>query len=272
MNFKKISLAVAFSLATPLISASTVAVEKLPKALQMAITSGGFKIEKSFKAEGGLTGWVVSQGPGKNLVVYTPEKGDVFIIGNMITADGKNLTKDYLDEHAPKPEYDKLWGLLEKSSWVATGTLKNPKSIVYVFKDFNCGYCHLAWKALEPYEAKGLQVRWVPVAFLAESSVTKAAFVMQAKNKQAAFDQIQKAWGNKNAQFPVSPATATVEAIQANGNLMNEWGFRGTPATIYKNAKGQVEAKAGMFRLSEIPSMTGLAFIDNKDPQLQDFK
>ena len=258
--------------ASSVMAYASTAGEKLPRALQAAITSGGFKIEKSFKAEGNLTGWVVSQGPGKNLVVYTPEKGDVFIIGNMITSEGKNLTKEYLDTHAPKPEYDKLWGLLEKSSWVATGTLKNPKSIVYVFKDFNCGYCHLAWKALEPYESKGLQVRWVPVAFLAESSVTKAAFVMQAKNKQQAFDEIQKAWGNRNAQFPVSPSTATVEAIQKNGELMNEWGFRGTPATLYKNSKGEVEAKGGMFRLSEIPGMTGLPFIDNKDPQLQEFR
>ncbi|MGC2520684.1 MAG: hypothetical protein WA373_16435, partial [Burkholderiales bacterium] len=63
-----------------------------------------------------------------------------------------------------------LFSTLEKTDAVAEGAA-SPKRTLYVFFDANCWYCHLTWKALQPYERAGLQVRWVPVAYQKASSV-----------------------------------------------------------------------------------------------------
>lgn len=240
--------------------------DKIPAPLQMAVM-GGMKIEKSFSAAGGLTGWILSQGVGNNMVVYTSPDGQVAIAGNMLDASGKNLTKQYLDQHAPKPDYSKMWGELEKSTWVAEGS---GKSIVYVFKDPNCGYCHLAWKALQPYVKAGLQVRWVPVAFLAPDSYDKAATMVNAKDGEAAVAEIHANYGKKVA-VPAASAEARAK-LEANNKLMNSWGFRGTPAMLYKDKTGTVKAIPGMFSLSQLPEITGLPEQANNDPQLERFR
>lgn len=271
MNAKHLSavvLALAASAAFAQPAPSAKADEKLPAPLQTAI-AGGMKVEKSFPAAGGMTGWILSQGVGQNMIVFTPPGGEVAIAGNMLDAKGQNLTKQYLEQHAPKPDYTKMWGELEKAPWVAEGA-KDPKSVIYVFKDANCGFCHLAWKALQPYEKVGLQVRWVPVAFLAADSYDKAGALMTAKNPEEAIAALHEKWGAKVA---VPQASKEIRAkLDANNKLMNSWGFRGTPATLYKDKSGTVKAVSGMFQLSELPTITGLPEQAQNDPALAKFR
>lgn len=248
----------------------TFKVDKLPAPLQVAV-SGGLKVEKSFPAEGGLTGWVLSQGVGQNVILFTPPSGDVALAGNLLDAKGQNLTKKYLEEHAPKVDYSKMWGLLEKSTWVAEGAKdKDAKSVIYVFKDANCSFCHLAWKALQAYEKVGLQVRWVPVAFLAPDSYDKGAALINSKNANTALADLHSKWGTKYSTAPASQALR--DKMDANNKLMNEWGFRGTPATLYKDSSGKVQAVSGMFPLSQLPEITGLPEQPQDDPALARFK
>lgn len=242
----------------------------LPPAVQLAVT-GGMKVEKKFEAAGGLTGWILSQGIGNNIVAFTPASGDVVVVGRMIDAKGQDLTRQYLEQHAPKPDYTEMWGELEKSSYTVAGTVKNPKSVIYVFKDPNCSFCHLAYKALQPYEEAGLQVRWVPVAFLAPDSMDKAAAMLNAKDGNAIVDELAADFGKKGKTYPKASA-ADKAKIEANGELMRKWGFQGTPAVIWKDKDGKVQAKPGMFRLSELPNITGLPEIPNNDPSLARFK
>lgn len=263
--FSAILLAVAASTAG---AQAVKADDKLPAPLQTAV-AGGMKVEKSFPAAGGLTGWILSQGVGQNMIVFTPPGGEVAIAGNMLDAKGQNLTKQYLEQHAPKPDYDKMWGELEKSTWVAEGA-KDAKSVIYVFKDPNCGFCHLAWKALQPYEKAGLQIRWVPVAFLSADSYDKAGALLTAKNPEEAISALHEKWGTKTA---VPQANKDVRAkLDANNRLMNSWGFRGTPATLYKDKAGKVKAVSGMFQLSELPAITGLPEQAQNDPALAKFR
>lgn len=273
MKFKSFALmAIAGAAALSAIAAPSKFNEKsLPEPLK-AVSAGGVKVVKSFPAEGGMTGWVLSRGVNQNMIVYTPESGAVMIAGNMIDASGKNLTPDYLEKHAPKPEFTNLWKKLDsdKSLWVAEGALKDPKSVVYVFKDPNCGYCHLAWKALQPYEKVGLQIRWIPVAFLGGDSLDKAANLLGAKNADEAINQLHTKWGDKT---PVAAASKELrDRVQANTKLMNEWGFTGTPAVLYKDKAGVVRGTPGMFRTSELPAMTGLPEQPQTDSALARFK
>lgn len=240
-------------------AADAAVVQKVPPALQLAV-QGGLKVERSFSAAGGLTGWLLSEGPGRNMVVYTSADGEVAIAGNMVDAKGTNLTAKYLDQYSTKIDYSKFWGKLEQSTFIAEGAQgKDVKNVIYVFEDANCGYCHQMWKAVQPYEKAGLQVRWIPVAFLAKDSVNKAAGVLSAKNPAAAFAAMHGDTSAKDSTLGVTPVTPEMKAkLDANAKLMAEMGFRGTPATLYKDKTGKVLAADGMPKPAMLNIITGI--------------
>jgi thiol:disulfide interchange protein DsbG len=233
------------------------AAEAMPAPIQSAVDSG-LRFENSFPAAGGLTGWVLSQGAGNNMILYTTAVGDVAIAGNMFDAKGANLTKQYMEKYGPKPDYEKMWGELETSAWVAEGpAAKDAKSVIYVFEDANCSYCHLYWKALQPYVAAGVQVRWIPVAFLSSESLPKAAALLTATNPAAAIAEMHAGYGKKLVN-PKPVPEAIKAKVDANAKLMRLYGFTGTPATFYKDKSGKVRAVNGMPGLSEIAAITGI--------------
>ena len=102
------------------------------------------------------------------------------LVSTVARAADTSTTRD-----ARQPEYQTLFAQLERTDVVREGT-KEAKSVLYVFFDANCFYCHLTWKALQPYETVGLQVRWLPVAYQQPSSVGRAAAIMQASDRIAA--------------------------------------------------------------------------------------
>lgn len=271
-NLKKLTLALVSAIALGTSTFTAVAAEKYPPAIQAALENG-LRYEQSFQAAGGLTGWVLSQGPNNNnIIIYTPASGDVAIAGNMFDAKGVNLNKQYLTQYAPQPNYEKLWGELETSAWVAEGPKGAAvKSVIYAFEDANCVYCNLAWKALLPYTKVGLQVRWIPVAFLAADSLPKAAELLAATDVNAAMVKRHADFGKRIAN-PKSVPDAVKAKVDANGALMRQYGFNGTPALFYKDSTGKVKAVSGMPSLSELPAITGLPAQAQTDPALAKYR
>lgn len=239
-------------------AAESISPQSVPAPLQLAL-QGGLKLERKFEAAGGMTGWILSEGPGRNMVVFTSSDGEVAIAGNMLDAKGQNLTAKYLDQYAPKVDYGKFWNKLEQSAYVAEGAKgKDVKSVIYVFKDPNCSYCHLAWKAFQPYQKVGLQVRWVLVSFLGRDTENKSAALLTSKDPAATLATLHAEFG-KPSSLSTTPVSADIKAkLAANNRLMGEMGFRGTPATLYKDKDGKVKAADGMPRANMLPVITGL--------------
>jgi thiol:disulfide interchange protein DsbG len=148
--------------------------------------------------------------------------------------------------------------------------------VLYVFFAANCFYCHLTWKALQPYEAVGLQVRWLPVAYQKPSSAGRAAAIMLAPDRVAALRMNETAY--KPAQFdagiqPMDTVAETLVAqLQANMQLMQKFGAPGTPALVWKSSDGKVRLRAGVPRLSELAQITRLPPQANADPELAAFR
>jgi thiol:disulfide interchange protein DsbG len=168
-----------------------------------------------------------------------------------------------------------MWSTLEKAPVVITGA-KGPqvKAVIYAFLDPNCIFCHLAWKAFKPYEKAGLQVRWLPVAFLSATSAPKAAAIMQSDDPTAALDRHEtnyKAGGIEHQGVAVKDDTRA--KLESNNKLMKSFGFNGTPALVYKDVRtGKVLAKNGMPRLAELPVIFNLPAIPNTDADLTKFE
>jgi thiol:disulfide interchange protein DsbG len=168
-----------------------------------------------------------------------------------------------------------LFAALERADAVVEGPA-SPRRILYVFFDANCWYCHLTWKALQPYEAAGLQVRWVPVAYQKDSSSAKAAAIMLAKDRAAALRENETRYRAQSYDGGIAPAAgipaALAAQLDANFGLMDRFGVPGTPGLAWKDGKGRVRVRTGMPRLSQLPNITGLPAQKNDDPELAKFR
>jgi thiol:disulfide interchange protein DsbG len=168
-----------------------------------------------------------------------------------------------------------LFAQLEKADAVVEGA-PDSRHLLYVFFDANCYYCHLTWKALQPYEAVGLQARWVPVAYQQPSSVGRAAAIMESTDRVAALRLNETGYDRAHFDGAIAPlpkaSPARIRSLEANTKLMRAFGAPGTPAVVWKDAQGNVRFRAGVPRLSELPAMTGLPAQPNDDPELAQFR
>jgi thiol:disulfide interchange protein DsbG len=247
--------------------------EDTPKPIQEMLQSGA-QIFKEFPAASQLKGWIIVKDHRYTIVYSTPDN-KTLLAGDLIDEDGNNLTEKYADLYLPKRDLAPLYDKLEKSAFISEGTQGAPKSVIYVFFDPNCPFCHFAWKALQPYEAVGLQVRWIPVAYLMETSTGKAAAILQAGDKLAAFrdNEMNYSLANHSGGIkPAKPTAATNKLLQSNSELMHAFGITGTPALVWKDAAGKVQMKGGLPRLHELPAITGLPEQAIDDPELARFK
>jgi thiol:disulfide interchange protein DsbG len=172
-------------------------------------------------------------------------------------------------------DYEHLYPELERVDYVAEGPA-SARSVIYVFFDANCYFCHLTWKALQPYESAGLQVRWVPVAYQKASSAGRAAAIVEAGDKTAAFRENEIRYQSKTYDGGIRPLPrlrpATATMLRANLQLMKEFGAQGTPALVWKNRNGAVEFLNAVPRLTQLPRITGLPAQKIDDPELSDFR
>jgi thiol:disulfide interchange protein DsbG len=217
---------------------------------------------------------VLEQG-GRYTIVYTTADGKTMLAGALIDEQGENLAARYEEQYVPKPDLSAAWQQLEKAAYVTEGASRAPKSIVYIFVDANCPFCHLAWRAVQPYEASGLQVRWIPVATLGPTSLPKAVEVLGASDKLAAFRRMEanhgKPWNSTPESNPATHA-AVAASIENNGKLMGAFGIGGTPGIVWRDRQGKIQVKSGMPRLSELPAITGLPEQKVDDPALAKFR
>ncbi len=138
------------------------------------------------------------------------------------------------------PSGDALWLRLERATWVMQGA-RRPEHLIYVITDANCPYCHDLWLSLQPFYARGLQVRYVMVGVISPDSPGKAAAIIEARNPSLALDRNERQWarlpddlGGGIQPLP-RPRPETLAALRANEQLMLDLGARGTPALIYRS-------------------------------------
>ncbi|WP_084687974.1 thioredoxin fold domain-containing protein [Paraburkholderia oxyphila] len=152
----------------------------------------------------------------------------------------------------------------------------NVKSTLYVFMDPNCIFCHLVWKALQPYEAVGLQVHWIPMGFLKPDSAGKAAALLQSKNSAALLKELETHYSEKDESGGIAPLTSIPPAAQAqldsNMKLFQDLGFQGTPTIIYQGSGGRWADLDGLPKLSMLPGLLNLPAQPIKDPELQRYR
>ncbi|WP_240655802.1 thioredoxin fold domain-containing protein [Paraburkholderia phosphatilytica] len=147
------------------------------------------------------------------------------------------------------------------------------KTTIYVFMDPNCIFCHFTWKALQPYEAAGLQVHWIPLAFLKPDSPGKAAALLQSSDGPALLKTLETHYSVKTESGGIAPLPSIPPAarskLDANLQTFQDLGFQGTPTIIYQASGGRWADLQQMPKLSLLPAMLNLPAQPETDPELK---
>ncbi|HYW04408.1 MAG TPA: thiol:disulfide interchange protein DsbG [Gammaproteobacteria bacterium] len=250
-----IALACLLSAGAMLASFASRAQASLPPAIQ-ALKAHGMTVAGHFSAPGGLTGYAVKY-QGQALAVYVTPDGKHAIAGTMFDSQGDNLSSGPLHRLITYPQNRKAWKKLKKSNWIGYGSDK-ADTVVYLFIDPNCPYCHEFLKEARPWVQAGkVQIRNVLVAVLRPSSLPKAAAILSAKNPAAALMHNEKRYGSGGIQAAQHVSGKVRTRVEANNRLMYSLGLQATPVIYYRDAKGHVASTQGLPPAGRLAAIMG---------------
>lgn len=157
-----------------------------------------------------------------------------------------------------------LWQKLGRATYVTEGA-KQPQHLFYVITDANCPYCNELWRELQLFYGQGLEVRYVMVGILSDSSPGKAAAILEAKDPVAALDRDETQYGKLPDDLGggiaplASPKPKTLTALKSNEQLMHDLGVQGTPALIYIDSHGMMQTIQSVPTLATISGIVAEA-------------
>ena len=137
---------------------------------------------------------------------------------------------------------------------------------LYVFYDPNCPYCHRLYDDLRPYVARGaVQVEWITVGYLAPSSLTKAAAILQARDPLAALRRNERDYAAPGAGHGgggVTPATtitpATRARLQRNQEMLRAIHALGVPLAVWRGRDGEARMLFGEIPRKQLRELVAL--------------
>lgn len=142
-----------------------------------------------------------------------------------------------------------------------------PQAVIQVFFDPDCPFCRALWQDLRPYVAQGLQVRWIPVAFLHVDSPGRVAALLAANDPVAALAYNMRYYDTHSRQGgirPVPVSAARAATLKANDRLWQTLGSA-TPTILYRQpGSGAVHGARGITERAQIHAL--FAALLSQDP------
>ena len=125
-------------------------------------------------------------------------------------------------------------------TWIVEG--RSPH-VIYIFFDPNCPYCHQLYEDLRPWVKRNrVQLRWLPVGVLTATSRGKAAAILGAKNRLAAFRLNERGFSRAAGfgRIPEEPLPkpAILKDLRANEALLQRTGQESVPAMVFRLRDG----------------------------------
>lgn len=235
------------------VSAGSALAEEIPAPIA-ALEDEGLTIHGTFDAPSGLTGYAASM-QGRELAVYLTSDGQHAIIGNMVDADGNNLSTEPLERLVTGPQNALDWEALGESAWIADGD-DSAERIVYTFTDPNCPFCSQFWQSARPWiDAGDVQLRHVMVGILQRDSPRLAISLLAAEDPASTLNAHES--GN-----PVEPLESLSREwemeLQKNHDLMKSFGLHATPSILYME-DGKLQMSQGAPNKDKLEEIMGSA-------------
>ncbi|MGO2132171.1 MAG: thiol:disulfide interchange protein DsbG [Halomonas sp.] len=235
------------------VSAGSALAEEIPAPIA-ALEDEGLTIHGTFDAPSGLTGYAASM-QGRELAVYLTSDGKHAIIGNMVDADGNNLSTEPLERLVTGPQNALDWEALGESAWIADGD-DSAERIVYTFTDPNCPFCSRFWQSARPWiDAGDVQLRHVMVGILQRDSPRLAISMLAADDPASTLNAHESG-------SPVEPLDSLSREwemeLQKNHDLMKSFGLHATPSILYME-DGKLQMSQGAPNKNKLEEIMGSA-------------
>ncbi len=137
---------------------------------------------------------------------------------------------------------------ISQATWIRDGKSAH---VIYVFFDPNCPYCHKVYEMLRPQVQRGeVELRWVVIGKLMETSVGKAAAMLEAKDPTEALHRNERGFSQESGSFggieeePL-PREETIRRLHANHALLNRSGFDAVPTLLFRTKDGKADIVRG---------------------------
>src|SRR5579872_1250710 len=145
---------------------------------------------------------------------------------------------------------------LEHARWIPAGA-KQSARVVYVFTDPNCPYCNDLWKSMKSARDPAVQIRYLLVAVIDDSSRGKDGSILESQDPAAALDKHERDFANGGITPKPALQPATGQAIRSNEELMGALQIVGTPGLVYFDEHKQMKAFSGMPDAQQLHEIVG---------------
>jgi thiol:disulfide interchange protein DsbG len=145
---------------------------------------------------------------------------------------------------------------LGHARWIPVGA-KSAARVVYVFTDPNCPYCNDLWKAMKSVQASDVQIRYVLVAVIDESSRGKDGTILESRNPVATFEKNERDFAAGGVAPEAQLQSTTTVAIAANERLMQALHIVGTPGLVYLDEHKELRVFSGTPDTPQLRLMVG---------------
>ncbi len=150
---------------------------------------------------------------------------------------------------APDPVAQVDWGAM-KAFWdrsiglpgIETGPPETGKRMLVYF-DPNCPVCARQWRILQPYLG-AVRIRWIPIAYMSESSKRRAAAILAAPDPVRALAQNEDEYDDERHLGGYPPSASVpdwaLRAVETNTRqAMRAGDATGTPTLGFELYKGE---------------------------------
>ncbi len=194
------------------------------------------------EVEGFTAVMVQDNDQGEFHVYWVDDEHQTIFTGDMVTAKGQNLTNFYQNKMIPS-QADTFNQVFEKGLVLGnTKATVDTDNALYLFYEPFCGYCHKLHKKLKPLIDNGLNVQYIPVAFLRPNSMDAIAAIVKEDDPSKAFYMSDA----RILDHTEKVDKKLKDQVQFNGFVMRAMGIGGTPGIVYKNSDGKVVVARGL--------------------------
>lgn len=253
-RLKKAATLVALILFATLVNAANPG----PTVAEKRLMSSGVRIVSRFDSVSGLRAIVADNGKDRRLFYITPD-GKSLIAGLVFDETGRNVTTSDMGRAgiANGNGTNTLTQLEAQQVWKKVETLRSLRdgsqgNVLYVFIDPRCNFCHQLMSQVRPHISAGrIQVRWLPVAILSESSKGLTEALYRVPNGTQAIRSLEA------GQLQPLPQSQAVRLNTAKNLLaMRDTGSTGVPVLVYRVGT-RVVVSTGVPSDAELASIVG---------------
>ncbi len=220
-------------------------------ALINQISHGNLTVLNQFTAIGNLEGYVVqSTRDNSQTIIYMDNQQHYLISGTVIAADGSDISAQNYQSYIAPQSASLAFNYISNVTYIQQGENTAPHQ-AYILFDPNCIYCHRLFQLVQPAIQQGtLAVRWIPVAFLKDTSAGRAYAILSSPSPLAMLLQNESNFNESTEEGGApplnSPSVKVQQQLKNNMAFLTETQLTATPAILYKSKAGIANIIPGM--------------------------